>query len=180
MNGACSNMQFWYFCERFQMCSWRNLRLLLFEELMMLAFCWYLLGSEVDNEYSGGAYLVLAYSSRLFFSIFLQGLEGLKLFSPLDENYPPYDLIWEDRGILSGKSFYLPGSVDVHDQQLEQWNLEAPPLYLWSRPDWTAEHKAIAQRHGHLSKEQEEALAKGENGGTPISNYLMEENHYCY
>lgn len=78
------------------------------------------------------------------------------------------------------QSFYLPGSVDVHDQQLEQWNQETPPLYLWSRPDWTAEHRAIAQQHGHLLKEQEEAHTKGENSGTTISNYLMEENHDCY
>lgn len=78
------------------------------------------------------------------------------------------------------QSFYLPGSVDVHDQQLEQWNLDTPPLYLWSRQDWTSEHKSIAHSRGHLLKEQEETLAKGENSGTAISNYLMEENHDCY
>lgn len=68
----------------------------------------------------------------------------------------------------------------MHDQQLDQWNQVTPPLYLWSRPDWTAEHRAIAQRHGHLPKEQEAAHTKGENSGTTISNYLMEENHECY
>ncbi|KAK8688717.1 hypothetical protein V6N13_087461 [Hibiscus sabdariffa] len=25
-------------------------------------------------------------------------------------------------------SFYLPGSVDVEDKQLEQWNVKAPPV----------------------------------------------------
>ncbi|XP_039039413.1 protein ENHANCED DOWNY MILDEW 2-like [Hibiscus syriacus] len=48
-----------------------------------------------------------------------------------------YDLIWEDDRVLSGKSFYLPGSVDVEDKQLEQWNVKAPP------------HKAISQQQGH-------------------------------
>ncbi|KAA8524794.1 hypothetical protein F0562_011217 [Nyssa sinensis] len=98
----------------------------------------------------------------------------------LDEKEPPYDIIWEDDEVLSGKSFYLPGSVDVHDQQMEQWNWEPPPLYLWSRPDWTANHKAIAQKHGHLSKKQEEMPAEGSNVDIIVSNYLMEENHDCY
>ncbi|KAK1348686.1 protein ENHANCED DOWNY MILDEW 2-like [Heracleum sosnowskyi] len=57
----------------------------------------------------------------------------------------PYDNIWEDHQILSGKAFYLPGSVDVNGKQLEQHNNLAPPLYLWSRPDWTAKHKTIAE-----------------------------------
>uniref|UniRef100_A0A5B7BBL9 Zinc finger PHD-type domain-containing protein n=1 Tax=Davidia involucrata TaxID=16924 RepID=A0A5B7BBL9_DAVIN len=98
----------------------------------------------------------------------------------LDEKEPPYDIIWEDDEILSGKSFYLPGSVDVHDQQMEQWNWDPPPLYLWSRPDWTANHKAIAQKHGHLSKKQEEMHAEGSNVEIVVSNYLMEENRDCY
>ncbi|CAL5391113.1 unnamed protein product [Camellia sinensis] len=92
----------------------------------------------------------------------------------LDEKIPPYDLIWEDGELLSGKSFYLPGSVDVHEQQMEQWNWKAPPLYLWSRSDWTAQHKAIARNHGHLCKEQAENVQK------VVSNYLMEENQDCY
>ncbi|KAL6975645.1 hypothetical protein U1Q18_024440 [Sarracenia purpurea var. burkii] len=95
----------------------------------------------------------------------------------LDEKKHPYDLIWEDEEMLSGKSFYLPGSVDMHGQQMEQWNLEAPPLYLWSRRDWTAKHQAIAQYHGHLPKQSEEALGKGKEA---VSNYLMEESHDCY
>ncbi|KAI8011603.1 Protein ENHANCED DOWNY MILDEW 2 [Camellia lanceoleosa] len=92
----------------------------------------------------------------------------------LDEKNPPYDLIWEDGELLSGKSFYLPGSVDVHEQQMEQWNWKAPPLYLWSRSDWTAQHKTIARNRGHLSKEQAENVQK------VVSNYLMEENQDCY
>lgn len=34
---------------------------------------------------------------------------------------------------------------------MDDWNVSAPPLYLWSRPDWTANHKLIAQQHGHPS-----------------------------
>ncbi|KAJ0965159.1 hypothetical protein J5N97_026297 [Dioscorea zingiberensis] len=65
----------------------------------------------------------------------------------LDRKHPAYDLIWEDNGKLAGKSFYLPGSVDVEDQQLEQWNLKPPPLSLWSRPDWTVKHEEITLRY---------------------------------
>ncbi|CAL5405446.1 unnamed protein product [Camellia sinensis] len=68
-----------------------------------------------------------------------------------------YDLIWENNELLAGKSFYLPGSVDINDNQLEDWNVSTPPLYLWSHPDWTAKHKAIAQRHGHLAREQKQS-----------------------
>ncbi|XP_027340503.1 protein ENHANCED DOWNY MILDEW 2 isoform X2 [Abrus precatorius] len=68
----------------------------------------------------------------------------------LDEKRSAYDLVWEDEKFLSGKSFYLPGSVDSNDRQMEQWNVRPPPLYLWSRPDWTDKHKAIAREHGHL------------------------------
>ncbi|XP_057792962.1 protein ENHANCED DOWNY MILDEW 2-like [Salvia miltiorrhiza] len=91
----------------------------------------------------------------------------------LDRKKSPYDLIWEDDRILSGKSFYLPGSVDVHDQQLEQWNLDTPPLYLWSRPDWTARHKQVAVERSHLIENQGV-------GASAVSNYLMEENQDCY
>ncbi|XP_058080241.1 protein ENHANCED DOWNY MILDEW 2-like isoform X2 [Magnolia sinica] len=71
----------------------------------------------------------------------------------LDEKGSQYDLIWEDDRILSGKSFYLPGSVDVNEKQVDQWNIKAPPLYLWSRPDWTARHRGIAIKRGHISKD---------------------------
>ncbi|XP_028758260.1 protein ENHANCED DOWNY MILDEW 2 isoform X2 [Neltuma alba] len=68
----------------------------------------------------------------------------------LDRKEVGYNLVWEDDKVFSGKSFYLPGSVDIHDKQMEDWNLKAPPLYLWSRPDWTARHTEIALRHGHI------------------------------
>ncbi|KAF9666494.1 hypothetical protein SADUNF_Sadunf16G0235000 [Salix dunnii] len=67
----------------------------------------------------------------------------------------PYDLVWEDDCFLSGKSFYLPGSVNENEKQMDQWNVTAPPLYLWSRQDWSAKHKAIAQKHGHPFRQQE-------------------------
>lgn len=75
----------------------------------------------------------------------------------LDKKDLPYDLIWENDQMLAGKSFYLPGSVDVNDKQMEDWNVNAPPLYLWSHPDWTPKHKDIAQQHGHLSKDQKKS-----------------------
>ncbi|KAI4308435.1 hypothetical protein L6164_031512 [Bauhinia variegata] len=68
----------------------------------------------------------------------------------LDRKKGGYDLIWEDAEILSGKSFYLPGSIDVHNKQLEDWNLQPPPLSLWSRPDWTLHHMEIALNQGHV------------------------------
>ncbi|TYK08109.1 protein ENHANCED DOWNY MILDEW 2 [Cucumis melo var. makuwa] len=68
----------------------------------------------------------------------------------LDKKKTPYDLVWEDTEFLSGKSFYLPGSVDAKDKQMDQWNVRPPVLYLWSRRDWTDKHIAIAQEHGHL------------------------------
>lgn len=67
----------------------------------------------------------------------------------LDQKRQPYDLVWEDNQILFGKSFYLPGSLDVSDKQMDQWNASAPPLYLWSHSDWTEKHKKIAEGHGH-------------------------------
>lgn len=65
----------------------------------------------------------------------------------------PYELVWEDNNFLSGKSFYLPGSVDTNDKRMDQWNVMAPPLYLWSRSDFAAQHKSIAEKHGHLARE---------------------------
>ncbi|WCJ33020.1 ENHANCED DOWNY MILDEW 2 [Euphorbia peplus] len=75
----------------------------------------------------------------------------------LDKKNPPYDLVWEDNQFLSGKSFYLPGSVDENDKQMDQWNLTTPPLYLWSRRDWTKRHRDIAQEHGHASVRQKQS-----------------------
>lgn len=76
----------------------------------------------------------------------------------------PYDLVWENDHFLSGKSFYLPGSVNENDKQMDQWNVTAPPLYLWSQQEWSAKHKAIAQKHGHPFRQQE------------ISN--LDKNHF--
>ncbi|KAK4484783.1 hypothetical protein RD792_007377 [Penstemon davidsonii] len=82
----------------------------------------------------------------------------------LDEKeHSKYDLIWENDQMLMGKSFYLPGSVDVNDKQIEDWNVNAPVLYLWSNGDWTSKHKAIAEQHGHLPGAQK--------------NYALEESH---
>ncbi|KAJ4747871.1 hypothetical protein LUZ62_082276 [Rhynchospora pubera] len=61
-----------------------------------------------------------------------------------------YDLVWHDPCLLSGKSFYLPGSVDDEHSQMEQWNNRPPPLYLWSRRDWAPLHREIANKCGHL------------------------------
>eukprot|EP00268_Persea_americana_P045344 TRINITY_DN461_c1_g1_i2.p1 TRINITY_DN461_c1_g1~~TRINITY_DN461_c1_g1_i2.p1 ORF type:complete len:487 (-),score=88.24 TRINITY_DN461_c1_g1_i2:364-1824(-) len=74
----------------------------------------------------------------------------------LDVKESCYDLIWEETMRLSGKSFYLPGSVDTNDKQLDQWNLKPPVLWLWSRPDWTPRHMAVAVKQGHTCKVQEE------------------------
>ncbi|XP_048133291.1 LOW QUALITY PROTEIN: protein ENHANCED DOWNY MILDEW 2-like [Rhodamnia argentea] len=76
----------------------------------------------------------------------------------LDEKKFQYDLVWEDNRSLSGKSFYLPGSVDVKDEQMEQWNNRPPLLYVWSRRDWTAKHVNIAQKQGHLPAEMTGSL----------------------
>lgn len=46
---------------------------------------------------------------------------------------------------------------------MEQWNLKPPGLYLWSRPDWTMKHKAIARKHGHASAGQQEHPAEEES-----------------
>ncbi|XP_006644210.1 protein ENHANCED DOWNY MILDEW 2-like [Oryza brachyantha] len=72
----------------------------------------------------------------------------------LDQKKTPYDLIWEDSDCLSGKAFYLPGSVDVNDKIVEGWNASTPPLYLWSRPDWTKKHMKVAEVHKHVDMER--------------------------
>ncbi|CAM8986919.1 unnamed protein product [Rhodiola kirilowii] len=81
----------------------------------------------------------------------------------LDEKRTPYDLIWEDPELLSGKAFYLPGSVDENNKQLEDWNVTAPPLYLWSRQDWTSTAKAIAEKYGHLSRNLNQFTGQANN-----------------
>lgn len=67
--------------------------------------------------------------------------------------------------------------MDVNEQQIEQWNLDPPPLYLWSRPDWTLRHKQIALEQGQLMKENHYS---GGTRGNAYSNYLMEENQDWY
>ncbi|XP_024032078.1 protein ENHANCED DOWNY MILDEW 2 isoform X1 [Morus notabilis] len=94
----------------------------------------------------------------------------------LDQTGFPYDLVWEDQVILSGKSFYLPGSVDMHNKQLEDWNLKTPPLYLWSRRDWSANYKEIARRHRHVFQEAPLHVEGNDN----VNSYLMEEKYDCY
>ncbi|KAL6644580.1 hypothetical protein ACP70R_016188 [Stipagrostis hirtigluma subsp. patula] len=71
----------------------------------------------------------------------------------LDKKYPPYELIWEDSNQLSGKSFYLPGSLDADNKVMEQWNISPPPLSLWSRSDWAKRHSEIAKSMRHLPGE---------------------------
>ncbi|CAH8358814.1 unnamed protein product [Eruca vesicaria subsp. sativa] len=72
----------------------------------------------------------------------------------LDTKRSSYVCIWEDEEIVSGKSFYLPGSVNNEDKQLEEsWNVVSPPLSLWSHPDFAAKHKEIAEMHNHLPRD---------------------------
>ncbi|KAK7385995.1 hypothetical protein VNO78_32013 [Psophocarpus tetragonolobus] len=73
----------------------------------------------------------------------------------LDKKLSPYDLIWEDESFLSGTSFYLPGSDDVNDKQMDQTYVRPLLLSLWSRPDWTTKHKVIAQEHDHVCSQHE-------------------------
>ncbi|KAI9083279.1 hypothetical protein K1719_034811 [Acacia pycnantha] len=98
-----------------------------------------------------------------------------KVTKRLDRDKGGYNLIWEDDKVFSGKSFYLPGSVDIHNKQMEDWNKKPPPLYLWSRPDWVARHTEIALKHGHIREEDAMHVR-----GYPVNNYLMEEKHDCY
>jgi len=88
----------------------------------------------------------------------------------LDQKCQPYDLVWEDAGSLSGKSFYLPGSLDVTDKQMDQWNVSPPPLYLWSHPDWTQRHRRIAEEHGH-------STLKNGTYGTRNETYIGEDTN---
>ncbi|GMJ05058.1 ENHANCED DOWNY MILDEW 2 [Hibiscus trionum] len=86
-----------------------------------------------------------------------------------------YELVWEDNNFLSGKSFYLPGSVDANDKQMDQWNMTAPPLYLWSRSDFSVKHKSIAEKHGHLPKEPESLNHEMDIDETPMSELPLED-----
>lgn len=57
----------------------------------------------------------------------------------------------------------MPGSIDIDEKQIEQCNLTAPPLYLWSRRDWTAKHRNLALEKGHISGTREVFASDGEN-----------------
>ncbi|KAJ6824964.1 protein ENHANCED DOWNY MILDEW 2-like isoform X2 [Iris pallida] len=94
----------------------------------------------------------------------------------LDRKKPPYDLIWEDGEFLSGKSFYLPGSVDENDKQMDQWNNKPPPLYLWSRRDWTSKHMSIASKHDHVPKDCDDTSKDGSRVRNTMDALPMEEN----
>lgn len=94
----------------------------------------------------------------------------------LDNKRTPYDLVWEDADFLSGKSFYLPGSLDVNDRQMDQWNVKAPVLYLWSRHDWIDKHKAIAQEHGHVPSQRDVLIEKRFDGISPADR-TVDGNH---
>ncbi|CAH8337984.1 unnamed protein product [Eruca vesicaria subsp. sativa] len=72
-----------------------------------------------------------------------------------------YDLIWEDTNLVSGKSFYLPGSIDVNNKTIEHRNKRTPPLYLWSRKDWTWSHKTIAVQQGHITHKNHSTYVVG-------------------
>lgn len=68
----------------------------------------------------------------------------------------------------------------MHGKQLEQWNLQAPVLYLWSHPDWSSRHKAVAQECGHISMEQKGYVLNSSNIEREVSNNLIAENHDNY
>ncbi|XP_022716813.1 protein ENHANCED DOWNY MILDEW 2 [Durio zibethinus] len=91
----------------------------------------------------------------------------------------PYELVWEDTQFLSGKSFYLPGSIDAKDKQMDQWNVMAPPLYLWSRSDFSAKHKSIAENHGHLPREPESLNQEINIDETHKSELPLEDDGHC-
>ncbi|KAJ4842141.1 hypothetical protein Tsubulata_024258, partial [Turnera subulata] len=95
----------------------------------------------------------------------------------LDEKRQPYDLVWEDNQFLAGKSFYFPGSIDVNDKQIDQWNNIAPPLYLWSHPRWSEKHVAIAQQQGHLAR-QPQRMDLTKDCHETITNHNSTENLY--
>ncbi|KAL8150963.1 hypothetical protein V2J09_020771 [Rumex salicifolius] len=98
----------------------------------------------------------------------------------LDRKRTPYNLIWEDANMLAGKSFYLPGSIDVNNKQLEQWNMVSPPLSLWSRPDWTYKHREIAMTCNHLPPRDHQKQCIQTVKQADVSNYLMDEIHDCF
>jgi hypothetical protein len=65
---------------------------------------------------------------------------------------------------------------------MEQWNLKAPPLYLWSRRDWAQLHREIANKHGHFSEKDklldEELDAKAKVISNQFNYNSSEEDEY--
>ncbi|MED6118458.1 hypothetical protein PIB30_118213 [Stylosanthes scabra] len=75
----------------------------------------------------------------------------------------------------------LSGRIEIFyrasDRQMEQWNLISPPLSLWSRPDWTDKHKAIAQENGHLfSLHEVSRMETFNNRNSSHPSHLMDGN----
>ena len=75
------------------------------------------------------------------------------------------------------QSFYLLGSVDANDRQIDQWNVKPPPLYLWSRPDWTDKHKVIAQEHGHFISQRELSRIKSFDKEKSPASHTMDDSY---
>ena len=75
------------------------------------------------------------------------------------------------------QSFYLLGSVDANDRQIEQWNVKPPPLYLWGRPDWTDKHKVIAQEHGHFISQRELSRIKSFDKEKSPASHTMDDSY---
>ncbi|XVF70768.1 hypothetical protein PTKIN_Ptkin11bG0188800 [Pterospermum kingtungense] len=90
----------------------------------------------------------------------------------------PYELVWEDDQFLSGKSFYLPGSIDTNDKRMDQWNVMAPPLFLWSRSDFAAQHNSIAEKHGHLTRKPDSSKMEMKFVDTHISDQPSEDGNH--
>ncbi|KAJ1380402.1 hypothetical protein SESBI_46038 [Sesbania bispinosa] len=95
----------------------------------------------------------------------------------LDKKRLPYDLVWEDDKFLAGKSFYLPGSVDTYDKQMVQWNKKPPPVYLWSRRDWTDKHMVIAREHGHLISQHTVSKMESFDNEKATASHTMDDNY---
>lgn len=71
----------------------------------------------------------------------------------------------------------------MDDKQLDGWNLISPPLYLWSRSDWTSRHKAIAQEHNHIYNAQQKNAKEAQeqnhiyNAHQKNAKEAQEQNH---
>ncbi|KAI3962187.1 hypothetical protein MKX01_030737 [Papaver californicum] len=91
----------------------------------------------------------------------------LVLFVPEDtkrlEKKHPYELIWKDSERLSSK--FLPSSVRISNNKMKLWNSKPPVLYLWSRTDWSPEHKEIARLCGHMAMSQIDSNVEAEEEG---------------